>query len=354
MAEAGDEADRDALAREERGDYVGALRAIEAPRGGAPYRDPARPPLARRLAHGRLLWRMARFAEADAVLADAHAEAAAAHGAGDPLTLAIVERRAAVAHYRLDGPRAIALFGEVVAGLEDRLGAGHLRVGVAERNLAACLRDEGDGRAAMVLRRATRTIVTAAGRAAPDTVAAHKVEALLLLYSGDVRGAAAVAADAVDAAARVHGADHPLTAAAQLTLARAHLRLRSPREAGPLAERARAIFARSYGRHPLTALALEVRACHEAIAGELEPALATARECDAMYAETYPGLVLSWFGEVGGLLVEHARFEELVALADRLLTRPLDATSREQVLDYRGVAIEWLEHAHDLGARTPD
>lgn len=325
-------------ALEEAGRYREALAALENAGGTAPYRDLVVDELA--TDRGRLLWRNARFDEAERVLEAAYADRCARLGSEHPDSLETFERLAANAHYQGRDEIALARFTVLIERLEGALGSRHLRTGVAKRNCAACLRDIGEDRPAWaMLADATRTIARHRDRDSPEAIATLKVEALLAVTSGgDAVDALRLGRTAVERASAVHGADHPLTAGAALTLASAQLRAERPRVAITVAARAAAVFEASYGRHPLLGLALACQAEALAVSTEVDAALATMQAADRAYRVAYPGLVLPSWGYVLQVLLDAERTEDALAQIAALLERPLEEDSRAYVISFRDAA----------------
>ena len=132
--------------------------------------------------HGHpVLGQVAAFPEARDALRRTYATRRRLLGPDHADTLETLERLAALAHFCMDDA-AIARFEAVLAGSLRLYGDEHVRVAVARRNFAACLRDRGRKRDARIQIRASQRDVRA--RAAPpehaDVVAGLKVEAMLL------------------------------------------------------------------------------------------------------------------------------------------------------------------------------
>src|SRR5204863_8965904 len=128
-------------------------------------------------------------------------------------------------HYRID-PEAPRMFGDVITRLERVHGAGSVRVAIAERNGAACLRDRGKREEARaMIERARAVLLRALPIEHPEIVALYKVSAHAHLYAGDAEAALGEAQRAVDLGVRVWGIEHPFVAHAELTIAAAELKL---------------------------------------------------------------------------------------------------------------------------------
>ncbi|MBL9016644.1 MAG: hypothetical protein JNL83_20825 [Myxococcales bacterium] len=325
-----------------------------------PFRDPIDrlAAAARAHEHGTLCWYAARFTECEAALAVARAERTELLGADHPETLETVERLAALAHYRME-PDAPRRFGEVVARLERVHGAGSVRVAIAERNRAACLRDHGMvAQARTMIDRAAAVLVRALPVEHAEVVAAYKVSALLRLAEGEPDAAREEALSAVELATRVWGAEHPFVAHAELTVAAAELHLGKLRAARKRMPSVIARIERGMGSHPMLGLALATLAEIELEAGQnFLRAEETARRAIAVYRETYPGssAQMTWtlfrvLYESGQVVEAGELVREFAAELPRELVLGMTAKLANHLTrlrDFRG-ALPWLERTRDL------
>lgn len=321
-----------------------------------PFRDTVDPiATATRLhEHGRACWHVARFADARRALDRAHELRALALGDHHVDTLDTLERRAAVADYEraADAP---ARFVAVVDGLARAFGDDHVRVAIARRNLAACLRGRGDAVAARETIDRARVVLD---RELPaehaDRIDALKVDALLRVNEREPWQALQLAELAIRLGERCWDLDHPFVASAGLIAARAELAVGQPRRARERLDPAIKFLERAYGPHPLLAIALALRA-RAAAASEAELAERLARRAVEMYRATYAGTTLVEIARahVGALvalgrlphaievvleLEPHATASQRRALADQLADALADAGDHDSAQIWRARA----------------
>lgn len=264
--------------------------------GGEPFRDGVRPIEAARALHehGRRCWHLARFDEAHRCLQRAYDLRASTLGAGHPDTLATLERLAALAEYTGDIDLARARFDEVITGLR-AADVPATRVAVAQRNLAAALRNSGDtDAAAALIADDVRPVLAQLPDAHPDHVDLLKGEATLASWQDPAR-AFQPSRLAARAAIACWGETHPFTAGAQLTLAKSQLARGRDVDAYARLELVTAVFARAYGPHPLLAIAYDAMShCRQEQRGRCRD---NARRAYEMYRAVYPTPMAYGFGE---------------------------------------------------------
>lgn len=341
-----------------------AYEASSAPGRGTsdhPFRDPVERIDAARRAHehGTLCWYVAKFDECAAALEHARAERTAILGEEHPETLDTLERLAALAHYQLV-PEAPRRFGELIARIERVHGAGSVRVAIAERNGAACLRDRGElQEARAMIDRARAVLIRALPMEHPEVVAAYKVSALLHVHETQHAEALDDAQRAVDLGRRVWSMEHPFVATAELTIATAELRLDKHRAAGKRLPPVIARIERGLGAgHPMVGLAVgklaevELEAASNYLRAE-----ELARRAIAIYTETYPrtSQAMTWI--LFRILYESGQVVEAGELVHEVsghITRALEAAMSGRLAnhlmrmrDYRQ-AVPWLERTRDL------
>jgi tetratricopeptide (TPR) repeat protein len=295
-----------------------------------PYRADA-PPLEQATlwhAHGQRCWQLAKLDEADHALQRAYELRRPILGVDDPLTLDTAERLAAVASYRGDETLATERFTQAIAGLERVHGGDSVRVAIARRNFAAHLRASGHlGRAHALLESALEVLRTALSAEDPEHVDALKVQALLLHRQGSHHQALAVAERAIKLGIAAWDLDHPFVAAAHLTAASAEHDLGIYRSARKRLASVIACFERSYGAHPLTALALYKLACIELDDHNHDLAEELARRALPMYRAFHPtGFVATIATTLIRIAGERGQFADADVL--RREFEPLAAESR--------------------------
>jgi hypothetical protein len=239
---------------------------------------------------GTLAWANARFDLAERALQRAYELRRAAVGDDHPLTLATIERQAALAHCLERHDDARKLFRRAIDGYTKTLSARAHETAVARRNFAAFLRDIGEFDAARKEIKVALALIRArVGRAHPSYAAALKVDALLAHCEGRNHEALEQAEGAIDICTRCHGASHPHTAGARLTAARAEHALGRGAEARAHVQQALADLEAAYGEHPLVAFALDCAAKIDlAFDGDLAIAERHARRSHAIYERVYP------------------------------------------------------------------
>jgi tetratricopeptide (TPR) repeat protein len=307
--------------------------------------------------HGILCWHAARFPECQTVLDRAHAARKQALGAEHPDTLATLERQAALAHYLFaDDDRS--KFDDVVGRLVRVFGEDHLRVAIARRNYATCIRDRDRPDAARGMLELARPVIERdLPTDHPDVVALYKVDAMLAIAEDRLAEAIVIAERAIRVGTLVWHGDHPFVAAAALTLATAEAEQGYDKRAVKRLIDVHRLFVRAYGRHPLTAIALHRHAqCELALGRNFERAEQLVRRAIAMYGETYPGRQLAFVQTLFDILFESRRVLEAGELAFELDDAPrwmqLDMTSK--VANYLaalrdfGTALPFAERARDL------
>lgn len=308
--------------------------------------------------HGQLCWHNARFAEAEAAFDRAYAMRERTHGAEHPLALDTLERRAALAHYQRAYTVARERFEQVITGFVAIHGDDHVRVAVARRNYAACLRDLGRPYEAQVLLdRAIAVFDRELPAEHPDVAAALKVEALLH-HRGKSHWAAIRSAErAIDIGRRIWDHDHPFVASAELTLAAAEAEVGQRKRAVRRYDRIIANLERAYGDHPLVGLALSQYASALHGAGDnYEHAVALSRRGLEMHRRYYPeqSFVFRW--RLLTLMVDAGRpvdaadlaleFDPELSRRDRFKVAAHLANAFWQVGDHRA-AQPWVERARD-------
>lgn len=283
-----------------------------------PYRTEA-PPLEQAQLwhdHGQRCWQVAKHDEAEHALQRAYEIRRTILGIDDPLTLDTAERLAAVASARGQAELATGRFRGAIAGLERAHGAQSVRVAIARRNYAAHLRDLGElGHSKSELDRAIEVLSAALPVEDPEYVDALKVLAYGLVVGGQPYQAIAVADRAIKLGAAAWDTDHPFVAAIELTAARAERALGQSRAARKRLARAIPCLERSYGNHPLTALALHELARVEVDDANHDVAEDLARRALAMYRAFHPtGLVGSIAATLIRIAAERGQFAEASAL----------------------------------------
>jgi tetratricopeptide (TPR) repeat protein len=325
-----------------------------------PFRDPVErlAAAARAHEHGTLCWYAARLAECEEALVLAYEERSQLLGDDHPDTLDTAERLAALAHYQFD-PEAPRWFGDVIARLERVHGAESVRVAIAERNRAACLRDHGVlDEARSLIERSLGVLRRALPGEHPEVVAAFKVSALLHLYAGVPAKAIEDARRAVELGTGVFGSEHPFVAHAELTIASAELRLDKLRAAGKRLPSVIARIERGLGVHPMLGLALGMYAEVELEAGRnFLRAEELARRAIAVYGETYPDATSPMTWILFRVLLESGQIVEsgeLIRMVGDTVPRELQlqmvaklANRLTRLRDFRQ-AVPWLERARDL------
>jgi hypothetical protein len=190
----------------------------------------------------------------------------------------------------------------------------------------------------------------------PEVAAAHKVHEYLRLNERATLGPP-IGERALASARRAWGADHPLTAAAELIVAKGEVLANKPFLA---ADRYPSIVARleaGYGPHPLLALALHAWAVQRLRAGD-EPRAAEphARRAVETYRATYPGEGGSLVATLVETLVLDGRAdaaERLAEDADAGLSRRSRRSLASHIaglyerLGEFGAAVRWGQRAHD-------
>ena len=326
-----------------------------------PFRDPIERLAAATRAHehGTLCWYAARFAECESALVLAHAERTQLLGEDHPDTLDTLERIAALEHY-LMVPEAPGRFGEIITRLEQVHGAGSVRVAIAERNGAACLRDHGAvGEARALIERSLGVLRRALPGEHPEVVAAFKVSALLHIVEEQPEAALEDARRAVDLGTGVWSAAHPFVAHAELTVASAEARLGKLRAARKRMPSVIERIERGMGaQHPMLGLALATFAEMELEAGQnFLRAEELVRRAIAVYGVTYPGVSPQMVWTLFRILYESGQVVEageLLRADGAELSRELQlemaaklANRLTRLRDLRG-ALPWLELARDL------
>lgn len=340
--------------------YDASCRANAAIPDGYPFRDERTPDqIAQRWhQHGEVCWHNARFAEAEVAFDRAYAIREHTYGAEHPLALDTLERRAAHAHYQLDHPVARERFERVTAGLVAAYGDDHVRVAIARRNHAACLRDAGRRAEARVLiDRAIGVLERELPPEHPDLVAALKVDALLHLRDRSYWAAIRSAERAVDLGRRIWDVDHPFVASAELTLAAAEIEVGQRKRAAQRYTRIVVNLERAYGDHPLVGIALSQHA--SALHGardNYQQALALSRRGFDLYQRVYPnhGFALGW--RLFTLLLDAGRPVDAAELARELDPKATRlnrfnlasrlANAFWKLRDHRA-AQPWVERARD-------
>ena len=341
--------------------YEASVKSTEArPTTDHPFRDPVRTlDTARQWhEHGILCWHNARFPEAGAVLGRAHVARKAALGEDHPETLDTLERLAALSHY-LVADDAVARFEDVVARFERVHGEDHVRVAIARRNLAACLRDrQRIAEARTILDRAVDVIERALPPEHPDVVAALKVDAMIHNAEGTYHAAIGLAERAVKLGTRIWDEDHPLVASPELTIAGAELRLGEHKRALKRMPAVVKRLQRGYGEHPLVAIAMSKQAHIELELGSnFQHAETLIRAAMAMYRKTYPPMPVFMGWILFQILFESRQIVEagelVLELGDRPSQRQRAAMAGKlanylvKLGDYPR-AIPWLERTRDL------
>ena len=330
-----------------------------------PFRDPIARLDAARLAHehGTLCWYAAKFAECRVALDRAHGERTTALGAEHPDTLDTLERLAALAHYTM-APDAPRQFGDVITKLERVHGAESVRVAIAERNAAACLRDRGKLEEARAMIDRSRTVLLRSLPIEhPEVVAVYKVSAMLHGSAGAHQAAHDDARLAVDLGTRVWGAEHPFVANADLSAARAEIRLGMLKPAVKRLKAAIPRIERGLGSHPMLAIALSVYAEYElAAASNFQHGEELARRAIAIYGETYPGRATLMLWLLFQLLFESGQLVEAselyLGLGDdtpRTLRMAMTGKIANHLVRLRDLrqALPWVERTRDL-SDTPE
>ncbi len=307
--------------------------------------------------HGILCWHAARFAECKTMLDRAHAARKQVLGAEHADTLDTLERRAALAHYLIADDDQ-AKFEDVVGRLVRVFGDDHLRVAIARRNFAACLRDRrrvDDARAMLEL---ARTVIE---RDLPtdhaEVVALYKVDAMLAIAERRSADAIAIAERAIRVGIWVWHDEHPFVAAAALTLASAEARQGDDKRAVKRMPDIHRSFERAYGRHPLVALALHKHGQLELSLGRnYQLAEQLVRRGIEMYRETYPAMPMGMAQTLFKIMFASGRVVDAGEIALELADAPrwlqLDMTSKVanhlvKLRDFR-TALPSVKRARDL------
>ncbi|MBA3458473.1 MAG: tetratricopeptide repeat protein [Deltaproteobacteria bacterium] len=339
-----------------------ASSRITAPRPTAdhPFRDPTSMLETARQwhEHGVLCWHVARFPEAGAVLGRAHAARKQALGVDHPDTLDTAERLAALSHYLLDDA-APDRFADVISRLERVHGEDHVRVAIAQRNYAACLRDmQRIAEARTLIDHAREVLERELPPEHEEIVAVFKVSAMLYNIEGGYHKAIGDAERAVKIGGRIWSEDHPFVVTAELSIANAELSLGEHRRAGKRLPAMIKSLQRDLGDHPMVAIALCLHADVELAAGSnFQRAEQLVRRGMAIYRETYgddvpEGMVWTLFQ----ILFESRQIVEAGEYAQEAgeLSRGLHlamagklANYLTQVRDYPN-ALPWIERARDL------
>jgi tetratricopeptide (TPR) repeat protein len=234
-----------------------------------------------------------------------------------------------------------------------------VRVAIAERNCAACLRDNSAfEEARYLIERSLGVLRRVLPGEHPEVVAALKVSALLHLYAGDPAAAIVDAQRAVELGTRAWSSEHPFVAHAELTIATAELRLEKLRSAAKRLPSIIARIERGLGEHPMLGIALATYGEVELEAGRnFLRAEELARRAIAVYGATYPEATspMTWnlfrvllesgqiveagelIHEVGDTLPRELHLQMVAKLANRLT----------RLRDFRQ-AVPWLERARDL------
>lgn len=308
--------------------------------------------------HGMLCFHVAQFAECHTMLERAHAARVRMLGAEHPDALETLERRAALAHYRLaaDAP---AKFEDVVKRLVRALGEDHGRVAIARRNQAACLRDTGElAEARRVLELARPAIEGAWPTAHAEAIALDKVDALLAVLEDRAADAIPIAERAIRTGTAVWHDTHPFVAAAEMTLAAAELELDEAKRAAKRMSAVRKVFQNVYGRcHPLLAIADHYYARCELVLGRnFELAEMLASGAINLYRETYPAAPVAFSHTLFDILYESRRVVDAGELALELEDAPrwlqLEMTSKVAnhlvaMRDFRA-ALRFVKRTRDL------
>ena len=327
--------------------------------GGDPFRDGVRPIEASRALHdhGRRCWHLARFDEARRCLQRAYDLRASTLGAGHPDTLSTLERLAALDDHLGESDVARQRFDEVITGLR-AADQPAMRVAVAQRNLAAALRNCGDvEEAAKLLADDVRPVLSRLAENHPDHVDLLKVEATRVLWQEPKRAfeparRAAVAAEAC------WGDKHPFTAAAHLTLASAEIWRDDHASASTRVAHVIDVFRAAYGPHTLLAIAYQVQAYCEP---KRHARTRSMRRAFEMYRAFYPTKMAYPLGESYlDALLEDLDLEEAESLAATLEAMAPAQTHRIALrlastyvgLGLRNDAARWL--ARGRTAPVPD
>ncbi len=337
-----------------------ARRIANAPRIEHPFRDSA---VAAEVAdqwhsHGTWCWYDARFDDADAALSRAYAMRCELRGAEHADALDTLERLAAVAHRRREFVLATQRFESVIAGVAKLHGDDSVRVAIARRNYAACLRDRMKlPEARALLDKAGDVLDRALPAEHPERVAALKVEALQFVWEGSYPAAVRVAERAVELGRRAWADDHPFVAGAELTLALAEIKLDELRKADKRLARVLKIFDKKLRpAHPLIAVALlrQAQLVHRDKHGSLERAEELARRSLAIVRETLPKVTGDFTWTLFQILMDAGKPVDAAELATRIdpdleIDMRLELAARLsnrflQVGDYK-TALPWLSRA---------
>lgn len=339
-----------------------ASSRITAPRPTAdhPFRDPTSLLATARQwhEHGVLCWHVARFPEAGAVLGRALAARKQSLGVDHPDTLDTAERLAALAHYLLDDA-APDRFADVVSRLERVHGEDHVRVAIAQRNYAACLRDtQRIAEARTLIDHARHVLERELPPEHEEIVAAYKVSAMLYNMEGGYHKAIGDAERAVKIGRRIWSDDHPFVVTAELSIANAELSLGEHRRAGKRLPAMIKSLQRDLGDHPMVAIALCLHADVELAAGSnFQRAEQLVRRGMAIYRQTYgddvpEAMVWTLFQILfeSRQIVEAGEYAQAAGELSRGLRLAMAgklANYLTQVRDYPN-AVPWIERARDL------
>jgi tetratricopeptide (TPR) repeat protein len=236
--------------------------------------------------HGHRCWHLARFVEAADALDRAFSIRSARLGDDHLDTLATLDRLAALAHYTNDHELAAARWQAAIAKLDDTDGPRGLRTAIARRNFSTLLRHTDTRSARRELERALAFFRRSVTDDDLEYLALRKANAMLAYDERAHPVAIRLAEEALEHSPLPDA--HPFVAAAKLVAARSIAAIGDRRVARTIVDEVIAVFERSYGDHPLLAIALAFAGRLARDDDELAVARALLERALAMYRCFYP------------------------------------------------------------------